>query len=168
MVVTSQSPDGSAVRILARGNFSLDAGGLINLLLALTAVTLGLAGLLAWQGFWPVLLIAVVQLTLVVWILIKAWKRAWVAELVIVGPDRIEVIKQRYKSKRQYELETAWAIVEQERPEVAWYETRVILRSRSTKIQLGQFLAAHEKEQFAESVRRAVQKHSAIKGAFNF
>jgi uncharacterized membrane protein len=167
MVVTSQSPDGSADRIMARGNFSLGAGGLVNLLLALAAVTLGLAGLLAWQGFWPVLLIAVVQLTLVIWILIRAWERCWVSELVVVGPEWIEVVRQRHKKRRHYQLEAAWAVVEQEQPDVAWYGPRVILRSRSKRIELGKFLTTDEKTLLADSVRRAVQKHSAIKGAFN-
>lgn len=167
MVVISHSPDGSAERIMAKGNFSLDAGGLLYLLLALTAVTLGLAGLLAWQGFWPVLLIAIIQLTLVIWILIGAWERAWVSELLIVGPQWIEVTRQRHKRQHHCRLEAAWAVVELERPEVAWYGPRVILRSRSNKIELGRFLTIDEKKQLADCVRNAVQKHSAIKGAFN-
>jgi uncharacterized membrane protein len=167
MVVVSQSPDGSAERIMARGNFSLDAGGLISLLLALTAVTLGLAGLLAWQGFWPVLLIAIIQLTLVIWILVRTWERAWVSELLIVGPELIEVTRQRHKRRIQCQLEAAWAVVELEQPEVAWYGPRVILRSRDKKIELGRFLTIDEKKQLAVCVRNAVQKHSAIKGAFN-
>jgi len=167
MVVTSHSSDGSVERILARGNFSLGAGGLVNLLLALTAVTLSLAGLLAWQGFWPVLLIAVVQLTLVIWILIRAWERCWVSELVIVGPEQIEVIQQRHKKTCHHRMDAAWAVVEQERPEVAWYGPRVVLRSRGKKIELGKFLTTDEKTLLADSVRRAVQKHSAIRGAFN-
>lgn len=152
---------------MARGNFSLDAGGLISLLLALTAVTLGLAGLLAWQGFWPVLLIAIIQLTLVIWILVRAWKRAWVSELLIVGPEAIEVTLQRHKQRSHCRLEAAWAVVELEQPEVAWYGPRVILRSRDKKIELGRFLTIDEKKQLAVCVRNAVQKHSAIKGAFN-
>jgi uncharacterized membrane protein len=167
MVVVSHSPDGSAERIMARGNFSLDAGGLMFLLLALTAVTLGLAGLLAWQGFWPVLLIAMIQLTLVIWILVRAWERAWVSELVIVGPEWIEVTSQRHKQRSHCQLQVAWAVVELEQPKVAWYGPRVILRSRGNKIELGQFLTIDEKKQLADCVRIAVQKHSAIKGAFN-
>ena len=162
MVVTSQSPDDSAVRIMARGNFSLGAGGLLNLLLALATVTLGLAVLLALQGFWPVLLIAVAQLVLVTWILIKAWESAWVSELVTVGPERIEVIRQRHKRKRHYQLEAAWAVVEREQPQVAWYGPRIILRSRGTRVELGQFLTIAEKELFADYVQRAVKKHSAM------
>jgi len=167
MVLTSQSPDGSAVTIMARGNFSLGAGGLVNLLLALTAVTLGLAGLLAWQGFWPVLLIAVIQLALVIWILVRTWERAWVSEVIVAGPEWIEVTKQRHKRKSQSRLEAAWAAVELEQPEVAWYGPKVILRSRGRSIELGQFLTIEEKKQLADHVRRAIRKHSALKGAFN-
>ena len=167
MVLTSQSPDGSAVTIMARGNFSLGAGGLVNLLLALTAVTLGLAGLLAWQGFWPVLLIAVIQLALVTWILVRAWERAWVSEVIVTGPEWIEVTRQRHKRQRQIRLEAAWAAVELEQPEVAWYGPKVILRSRGKSIELGQFLTIEEKKQLADQLRRAIRKHSAIKGAFN-
>jgi uncharacterized membrane protein len=162
MVLTSYSPDGSAVVIVARGNFSLGAGGLLNLLLALSAVTLGLAGLLAWQGFWPILLIAVVQLALVAWILVRAWERAWVSEVIVAGPERVEVTQQRHKRKRQSQLEAAWAVVELEQPEIAWYGPRVILRTRGQKIELGQFLTTDEREQLADHVRRAIRKHSAI------
>jgi len=42
-----------------------------------------------------------------------------------------------------------------------------MLRSRGQKIELGQFLTVQEKEQLADHVRRAIRKHSAIKGAFN-
>ncbi len=165
MVVTAQSPDGSNVRIMARGNFSLDAGGLISLLLALAVVTLGLAGLLAWRGYWPVLLIALVQIVLVVWILARAWERTWVAEQIVVGPERIEITHQRHKRKRQCELETAWAVVELKQPQVAWYGPRVVLRSRRRMTELGQFLTPEERKQLVEYLRRAIAQHSALQGA---
>lgn len=167
MVLIAQSSDGSNVRIMARGNFSLDAGGLIALLLALTLVTLSLAGVLAWRGFWPILAIAILQVVLVTWILIRAWERAWVSEQIDIGPERIEVRQQRYKRKRQCELDAAWAVVELEQPDIAWYGPRIILRSRGRAIELGKFLTLDEKKQLAEYVRRAIQKHSVLKGAIN-
>jgi len=165
MVVTAQSSDGSDVRILARGNFSLGAGGLVNLLLALAVVTLGLAGLLAWRGYWPVLLIAVVQIVLVTWILARAWEQAWVAEEIVIGPQRIEITHQRHKRKRHCELETAWAVVELRQPPVAWYEPRVVLRSRGLRAELGQFLTLEERKQLVAYLRRAIAQHSAMQGA---
>ena len=78
MVVASSSRDGTGIQILARGNFSLSAGGLILLLAVLGAVTLGLAGLLALKGYWPILLVAIIQLVLVAWVFVRVWKNAWI------------------------------------------------------------------------------------------
>ena len=166
MVVTGQSSDGSQVQIMARGNFSLDAGGLVSLLLALSVVTLGLAGLLAWQGYWPVLLIAVIQMVLVIWILVRAWKQSWVAEWIVIGPERIEVTHRRHKVHRHNVLQTAWAIVELRRPRVAWYGPCVVLRSRSQTLELGRFLTQEERSQLVRDLRSAIVKHSAINGAY--
>ena len=151
---------------MARGNFSLDAGGLVSLLLALSVVTLGLAGLLAWQGYWPVLLIAVIQMALVVWILVRAWKQSWVTEWIVVGPERIEVTHRRHKVNRHNVLQTAWAIVELKMPRVAWYGPCVVLRSRSQTLELGRFLTQEERSQLVRDLRSAIVKHSAINGAF--
>ncbi|MGD2127960.1 MAG: DUF2244 domain-containing protein [Lysobacterales bacterium] len=168
MVVTWKCPEQSLERIVARGNFSLGAGGLVGLLVALGAVTLLLAGVLAWQGFWPVLLIAVIQIVLVTRILIKAWERAWVSEQIEVGPDRILVTTQKHKNKKRIELETAWAVVEMLQPEVAWYAPRLQLRSGSRKLELGAFLTVEEKRQLADCLKSAIRKHSALEGASNF
>jgi uncharacterized membrane protein len=168
MVVSWQSSDGTKASIQARGNFSLNAGGLLNLLLALAFVSLFLAGLLALQGYWPILLIAAIQLVLVGWVLIRAWERAWISEVIEIRKDFIRVIRQRYKRKRQYELETAWAVVELKQPDVAWYNPRLQLRSRSQVVELGSFLTSDEKYQLAKYVQSAIKKHSAIKGALNF
>jgi uncharacterized membrane protein len=165
MVVTGRSSDGSRVRITARGNFSLDAGGQASLLLALTVVTLGLAALLAWQGYWPVLLIAVIQIVLVVWVLVRAWKRCWVAEWIDVGPERIEVTHRRHRASSRSVLQTAWAIVELRTPRVAWYGPHVVLRSRSKALELGRFLNQEERGQLARDLREAIGKHSAMNGA---
>lgn len=166
MVETGQSSDGSEFQITARGNFSLDAGGLVSLLLALTAVTLGLAGLLAWQGYWPILAIAVIQIILVVWTLVRAWERCWVAEWIVVGPDHIEVTHQRHRVNRRSVLQTAWAVVELRQPRVAWYGPHVVLRSRSEALELGRFLTQAERRQLAHNLRNAIGNYSAMNGAF--
>ena len=162
MITSWQSSDGTAARIQARGNFSLGAGGLFGLLFALAAVTLFLAGLLAWQGYWPVLLIALLQVLLVSWSLVRAWERAWLVETIEIGEQRIKVVRQRYKQKRQFELETAWAVVSIEPPEIRWYGPRVFLRSRSQELELGCFLTSEEKHQLARQLKSAVKKHSAF------
>lgn len=167
MVVTLDSPDGFDECIMTRGNFSLDAGGLAILLLALAGVTLGLAGLLTWYGYWPILAFAMIQVALVAWLLIRTWERTWNAEWVSIGPECIEVVQQRHKRKRQWELEPAWAVVEVKPPPIAWYAPRVLLRSRGQVVELGRFLTVEEKTQLAGYLRRAIRKHSAMRGAIN-
>lgn len=162
MITSWLSPDGSTARIQARGNFSLDAGGLLILLIALAAVTLVLAGLLAWQGYWPVLLIAVIQVVLVTWILIRAWQRSWLVETIQVGPEQISVLQQTYKRKRRHELETAWAVIELQQPRVAWYSPRLVLRSKAMTLELGSFLTGEEKHQLADQLKSAIKKHSVL------
>jgi uncharacterized membrane protein len=167
MVLTWQNSDRTKASILARGNFSLDAGGLISLLLLLAAVSLGLAILLALQGYWPILLIAVVQLALVAWILVRAWERAWVSDVIDICAERITVTRWRHKRKRQIELGTAWAVVELKQPEVAWYRPRIQLRSGSQAVELGSFLTSEEKHELVQYLKSAIVEHSAMKGALN-
>ncbi len=167
MILTWQSSDGTRASIQARGNFSLDAGGMAVLLLALAVVSLFLAGLLAIQGYWPILLIAVIQLALVGWILVTAWKRAWVSEVIEISSEKISITHQRHKTVRQYELETAWAVIELKQPEIAWYSPRVRLRSGLQAVELGSFLTSEEKHQLVQHLRSAIEKHSVLKGAIN-
>ena len=130
--------------------------------MALAIATLILAGLLAWQGFWPVLAIAIIQVILVSWILVRAWERAWQVEIIEVGPQRIRVTQQQYKRKRHVEMETAWAVIEVERPAVAWYDRKIQLRCGTKRIELGRFLTGEEKHQLAEQLAGAIKKHSAL------
>jgi uncharacterized membrane protein len=114
--------------------------------------------------FWPILLIAVVQVALVAWILSRAWERSWVAEQLVVGPEWVEITHQRHRRKRHHRLETAWAVVELRRPQVAWYGPSLVLRSRDQAIELGRFLTLEEKNQLADVLRRAIAQHSAMQG----
>lgn len=167
MITAQYGASGSEVRILARGNFSLGPGGLLTLLAALAGVTLCLAGLLAWQGYWPILAIAIVQIVLVTWILIRAWERTWAADVIVVGDDRIEITQVRHKRERRIEMQTAWAVLEVSRPGVAWYEPKLYLRSRSRRVELGTFLTGGERRLLQEQLAQAIEQHSALQGALN-
>lgn len=162
MITSWTGTDGSTVRIQLRGNFSLGADGLVWLVLALAAVTLLLAGLLAWQGYWPVLIIALVQVVLVSWLLVRTWERSWLVETIEIGPRRIFIAQRRYKRIRQTELDTAWAVVEVERPKVAWYDPRVRLRSKDRSIEVGRFLTGEEKHQLVTQLKSALKNYSAL------
>lgn len=161
MIVVGSSPDGAQTRILARGNFSLDAGGLALLLLALATVTLGLAALLAMQGLWPILVIAVIQLALVGWLLVRVWKKTWVFEEISIDRDSITVVHQRFRQRSERRLASAWATICVSRPEFAWQPPTVVLRSGGTEVELGAFLTVDEKLSLANRLSQAVSGYTA-------
>ena len=162
MIASWENADGSFIRIRAKSNFSLDARGLLGVVAALAAITLLLAGLLAWQGFWPIFAIAVVQVGLVSWVLVRTWENTWALETIEIEPQRIRIVKRRYRSQHEYELLTAWAVVETMEPEIGWYDPTVRLRSGDRCVELGRFLTADEKRQLATRLERAISKHSAL------
>ena len=162
MIASWTSADGSLVRIRAKSNFSLDARGLLAVIVALAAVTLLLAGLLAWQGFWPVFAIAVLQVVLVSWLLVRTWENTWAVETIEIGPERVRIVSQRYRSRHVVELQTTWAVVETLPPQFVWYDPSIRLRSGNRSLELGRFLTADEKRQLAEQLECAISKYSAL------
>lgn len=161
MIIVEHGADGTTARIQARSNFSLGAGGLLTLLLALSTVTLGLAGVLAWQGYWPILSIAAVQLALVIWALVHAWKRAWVVEEILVGKDQIRIRRRRYRARREFRLASAWAGVRLETPRYPGYAPRLWLSSRQGRLELGAYLTADEKKSLAKHLTHALSDVTA-------
>ena len=151
----------NALRITAQGNFSLDASGLLLLLLALGVVTLGLAGVLAWQGYWPVLLFALLQLVLVGWILVRAWKNTWMQEEICIDAQQIRIVQKRYGGRREVCFETAWARLCMEYSNISWYPARLVLRSRLESLELGAFLTHAEKSRLASRLQTALSPLSA-------
>ena len=63
---------------------------------------------------------------------------------------------------RTYTDAAGWAVVEVERPGIAWYDPKVQLRSGKRHIELGRFLTGDEKHQLAEQLKSAIKKHSAL------
>jgi len=167
VIASWKSADGSLVRIRAKSNFSLDVRGLIAVVLALAAVTLLLAGLLAWQGFWPVFAIAVIQVALVSWLLVRTWENTWAVETIEIGPEHIRIVSRRYRSHHETELPTAWTVVETLQPQIVWYDPSIRLRSGRRSVELGRFLNADEKRQLAEQLERAIKKYSVLQTGRN-
>jgi uncharacterized membrane protein len=161
MIVVGQSTNGSRIHILARGNFSLNASGLVLILLALTTITLGLAGILAFHGYWPILLVAIAQLVLVAWLFIRVWKNAWISEEICIDADDVCIVRQRYRDRIRICLESAWATIRLEQPAVSWYAPKLILRCRGQQVELGAFLTVDEKRSLMKHLSRALSSHSA-------
>lgn len=149
------------MRIQARGNFSLNATGLVLLLLIVAVMSLGLAGFLAWKGYWPILLIAIAQLAIVAWVLVHVWKNAWALEEICIDGNQIRIHQQRYQRQSLRCLESAWATIRLEKPDVPWHATKLVLRSHSEEVELGAFLTDDEKLNLAQHLSIGLSERTA-------
>ncbi len=156
MVIVEHSVDGAVSRIQARSNFSLGAGGLLTLLFALAAVTLGLSAVLAWQGYWPILAIAGVQLALIMGVLVRAWQNAWVVEEIRVDEDRVHIRRRHHRQLREFSLPAAWAGVRMEAPRYPGHAARLVVGSGRNWLEIGKHLMEEEKMSLAKSLAQAL------------
>ncbi|MDX1557002.1 MAG: DUF2244 domain-containing protein [Xanthomonadales bacterium] len=155
------SPEGRPVRIQARSHFTLGIGGLLTLIVTLSGLTLLLALVATFYGYWPVLAIAVLQVMLLGMILVRAWKSAWTVETITVGPDSICVLQEKYAERSRETFETAWARVILRPPAIRWYPPAVWLKSGGNRVELGAYLNTTERCELAEALRAAIARHSA-------
>lgn len=161
VVIVEHSQDGRWVRIQARSHFSLGVGGLLTLITTLSALTLALASVAAWQGYWPILAIAILQVVILGKVLVWAWKSAWTVETITVDSDSIAVLKEQYAASSRLELDSAWARVILRQPKARWYPPTLWLQSAGTRVELGAYLNTGEKRELANALGQAVGAHSA-------
>lgn len=139
----------------------MGVGGLFFLIVSLSGLTLLLASVAAWQGYWPILAIAVLQVLLLGAILVRAWKAAWAVETITIDPKFVSVLQEQYNGSSRLKLGTAWARVILRQPAVRWYPPALWLRSGETTVELGAYLNAAERRELAEALRQAIGTHSA-------
>ncbi len=161
MIIVDNSSDGRWVRIQASSHFSLGIRGLLTLIGSLSAITLLLASVAAWFGYWPVLAIASIQVLLLGMILVRAWKSAWTVETISINSESIAVLQEHYSGHKRTELDTAWARVVLQQPAVRWYAPDLFIRSGKHSVRLGEYLNAAEKKELAGSIFRAIDQFSA-------
>jgi len=146
---------------LAKANFSLSLQQLLFVILAVSLLTLVLAGMLASQGFWPILLIAVIQTVLVALTLYRAWREAWAQELIESDGETILISRKTASSSLSIRLDARWARVMIDQTRGRWYAPQISLYSLGEEIKLGRFLATGERIELANQLRRLLSRGSA-------
>ena len=124
----------------------------------MVAVTMTIAGSFAWLGYWPVLPFAGLELAVLALALWLCATTGAVREVVSVAADRLVVDRGRRRLRRVWEAHTAWAQVRLLQPRIAWYPTRLVIRSHGEEVQLGGFLNEEERQYLAGELVRALAR----------
>ena len=162
MVTIDPAPESDgATTISAWANLSISLERLALVFLGLSSVTLSIALLLTWQGYWPVLVIAVLHLVGVGIALRVAWRRNWAGEVVHIEDRRIRVRRNTAGQIREWEQDPHWVRVSLECADHR-NEPRLFLREGMERIELGRFLNTSERREFAALIKRGLRPYSIL------
>lgn len=115
-------------------------------------------------GLWPVLPISGLELTALAAALYVTARRGREAEVVRVYADAVEIEKGRRRLERRWRLDLVWSEVVLAEPTHPWYPRRLIIRSGSEQVALGDFLAEEERERLARELHRWIGPMAATGG----
>ena len=121
----------------------------------IASVTLTIACGFALLGYWPVLPFAGLELRVLgmgFWMCAASGRKT---EVISIG-DTIIVEKGTHTPRRVWQAPRAWAQVQLRRPSVAWYPSRLVLRSHGKEVPLGDFLGEEERRELAGKLKALV------------
>lgn len=155
-----QNPEHAGFEIIElRSNLSISLDRLVGIFLGLSTVTLMVALGPVILGLWPILVIAVLHLLMVGWCLRQAWRGHWARERLVIGPDNLAVEHFEQRGRTRSEWPLAWVRVRVV-PERSG-DSRVYLVCQGKRQQLGAFLPASERMEFARTLKHCLQPLSA-------
>lgn len=127
-------------------NRSPSAAELWVFYVSLAALTLMLAAWLTWQGYWPVMVWAVLELLLLAFCQYLCLRRARYTEVITISGDRIRVERGEPRHRRREEFSRYWAQVVLSEPQARLHPRRLLIRSHGRECELGRCLTESERE----------------------
>ena len=86
-------------------------------------------------------------------------------EVIRIKDDRIAIEKGREETRTVWEVDRSWARIELLAPAIAWYPSRLVIRSHGKQLQLGAFLTDGERERLARELKRAISSEETFSTA---
>lgn len=132
-------------RLVIQPNASLSTYGALAFLGLVCFVTFGLAGALAWLGYWLVLPFAGLEIAALAAALWWSMRDNAYREVISVGEERVAVEVGRHHPQRHWEFQRAWTRVRLEAGKGRHEPTRLWLGSHGKGCILGACLTDEER-----------------------
>ena len=124
--------------------------------IVLATPSLLVAGGFAWLGFWPILPFAGLELLGLAAALYVTAKRSEQREVVRISKDKIEIERGRRHPEERVEMRSTWAKVLLKRPRTPLRESRLVISSHGSEVEVGPFLVEEERRHLAHALREAI------------
>lgn len=154
---------GREERIVLHPNRSLSPRAMLLLFLGLAAASAVLALLFLARGAWPVPAFLLLELIAVGAVLCLLRRHRQDCELILLGGDRIRIVRRERYRETCHELPRPWARVTVEKAGTASHTPRVLIRSHGREVEVGAQLGEAERLALAWRLRQALM-HSNHEG----
>ena len=144
------------LRIEICPNCSLSVRGAVMFFGSLCFISFSVAGMLAIQGFWPVLPFAGLEMLGLGWALKVSLGRRFHRQTIIVTEDQVSIESRDKVDTSQVVFPRHWAQVKLRRPASRLHPSRLVIESHGRQCEVGSFLTEAERRGLALRLQRLV------------
>lgn len=127
-------------RIHVSSNCSLTPREALLFYLSIVAISLVIAGICVWRGYWPVLPFTGLELLLLGLVLRISMRRGRYREVIRISDDRVVVDKIGHERRERLEFPRLWARVDLTRPRRHGHPSRLLIGSHGRRCEVGESL----------------------------
>ncbi len=146
----------AALTISIKPNCSLTPHTAVWFFVGLAGVTLAIAGLLAVQGFWPVLPFAGLELGGLGWALWASMQRRFRRQDILIAETEVAVEDCDRKFKSRLVFPRHWAQVKMRSGSSPLAASRLVIESHGRSCEIGSFLNEQERRGLSQRLARLI------------
>ena len=137
-------------------NCSLSTRGALVFFGSLCFATFGIAALMTFRGFWPVLPFAGLEMLLLGWALRRSLDRRHHSETITISENDVR-IEQRHRAHYvEVVFPRHWARVKLRRPHSRLHPSCLTIESHGRRCEVGSFLTEQERRGLAQRLTRLI------------
>jgi uncharacterized membrane protein len=144
------------LRIEICPNCSLSVRGAVMFFGSLCFISFSVAGMLAIQGFWPILPFAGLEMLGLGWALKVSLGRRFHRQTITVTDDQVSIESRDRVDTSQVVFPRHWAQVKLRRPASRLHPSRLVIESHGRWCEVGSFLTEAERRGLALRLQRLV------------
>jgi uncharacterized membrane protein len=120
------------------------------------ATTFAVAGFFTWNGFWPILPFAGLEIALLAWCVHLSMRKGQEREIITITTESVTV-EHCFSDERQTSVfPRHWAKVKLHAPSTALHPSRLMLESHGRACEVGRFLTEDERRGLAVRLKQLV------------
>jgi uncharacterized membrane protein len=123
---------------------------------SIALITFAAAAPFAWNGFWPVLAFAALEVALVAWAVRISMRDGSATETIIVTQDSVTVVQRGPRGERSSVFPRHWSRVTLHAPLAALHPNRLLIESHGRACEVGRFLTDDERRSLASRLKQWV------------